>query len=77
MGPGCWRSSCGSSTRGRSCGKRSPAALTGVPVRPHPTPALVLLADPEAVAQAIAAGVGERVRLTVGGKSDAPARRTP
>jgi microcystin degradation protein MlrC len=38
--------------------------------RPATGPALVLLADAEAVAQAIGAGVRERVRLRLGGKAD-------
>jgi microcystin degradation protein MlrC len=36
----------------------------------HPGPAFVCLCDPEAVAQATAAGVGARLRLRVGGKTD-------
>ena len=39
-------------------------------LRQGPEGALVLIADPEAVARCLAAGVRERVRLEVGGKAD-------
>lgn len=69
-----WEGTIGLFDMGDNIGGGSPADGTvlahALLARPALRPSLVALYDPEAVARAMAAGVGEKVRLSVGGKTD-------